>query len=295
MARAVIFGVHGQDGYYLSELLRRKEIDVTGVSRSDGNWLKGDVGDLNFVETLIKNMQPDYVFQLAANSKTDHALLFEHQNTIVAGALNILESACKFATHTKIFIPGSGLQFENSGNPINEDTAFIARDAYSLARIQSVYASRYFRNKGIKVYIGYLFHHDSPFRSSVHLSRKIVDAAKAAAEGKNHRLSIGNISVEKEFGFAGDIVKGIFQLLQQDQFFEACIGTGKAYSVEKWLDLCFSFAGKRWQDYIQVQNDYIPEFKRLVSDPSRIRSTGWKPEVEIDELAELMFKSTSIY
>jgi GDPmannose 4,6-dehydratase len=292
MPRAVIFGVHGQDGYYLSELLRQREIDVTCVSRSDGDWLKGDVGDLNFVEALIKKLRPDYVFQLAANSKTDHALLFEHHNTIVTGALNILESACKFSPYTKIFIPGSGLQFENSGKPIDEETAFIARDAYSLARIQSVYVSRYYRTKGIKVYVGYLFHHDSPFRSSAHLNRKIINAARAAAEGKDHRLCIGDLTVEKEYGFAGDIAEAIYLMMQQDRFFEACIGTGKAYSIENWLNLCFSLAGKKWQDYVEVRNDYIPDFKRLVSNPTVIRSTGWKPKVEIDRLAELMFTST---
>ena len=291
MPRALIFGINGQDGFYLDRLLRQKGMEVTGVSRSNGHWIQGDVGDPPFTQSLIRDLQPDYIFHLAANSKTGHELLFEHQETIVGGSLHILESVYKYAASARVFITGSGLQFENKGEPISEKSVFNARDAYSLARIQSVYAGRYYRTKGIKVYAGYLFHHDSPLRTAEHLNRKIADAALAAAEGKEYSLSIGDITVEKEFGFAGDIVNGMLHLVQQEEIFEACIGTGKAYSIEKWLELCFGAVGKNWKDHVQLKEGYIPAFKKMVSDPSLIRSTGWKPEVEIKELAQRMLKS----
>lgn len=291
MPRAVIFGINGQDGFYLDRLLREKGMEVTGVSRSKGDWLQGNVGDPQFTHSLIRELQPDYIFHLAANSNTGHELLFEHQETIVAGTLHILESVYKHSPDSRVFITGSGLQFENKGEPISEKNPFVAKDAYSLARIQSVYAGRYYRTKGVRAYTGYLFHHDSPLRTAQHLNRRIADAAQAAAEGREYHLTIGDITVEKEFGFSGDIVNGILHLVQQEELFEACIGTGKAYSIEKWLELCFGAVGKNWKEYVQLNEGYKPAFKKMMSDPSLIRSTGWKPEVEIGELAKRMLKS----
>ncbi|MGQ0739161.1 MAG: GDP-mannose 4,6-dehydratase [Bacteroidota bacterium] len=290
MPKAIIFGVNGQDGFYLGQLLQQRGVRTTGVSRSPGQWLQGDVGNREFTEGLIKSLKPDYIFHLAANSKTDHELIFEHQSTIVAGTLNILETVLQYSPASKVFITGSGLQFENSGKPISEQTPFLAGDAYSLARIQSVYAGRYYRSRSVKVYAGYLFHHDSPRRTARHLNRRIADAAIAAGRGEKPSLVIGDVAVGKEFGFAGDIAKGIFHLLQQEDLFEACIGTGKAYRIEKWLELCFSSVGKNWKDYVQPDSNYTEDFKKLVSNPSAINKTGWQAETGIDELAELMLK-----
>jgi GDPmannose 4,6-dehydratase len=292
MTKAIIFGVSGQDGFYLAELLSKSGIEVIGVSRSAGKWLQGNVADRQFTEALIKKEQPAFIFHLAATSKVHHELLFEHQATIVNGTLHILEAVKQFSPHTKVFITGSGLQFTNTGSPISSEDEFFAGDAYSLARIQSVYAARYFRSKGVKTYVGYLFHHDSPLRTAQHMNRKIVDAAKDVAAGKPCTLSIGDVSVEKEFGFAGDIANGIFHLTNQEEIFEVCIGTGKAYTIAKWLELCFSSVGKEWKKYVQLNTGFVPEFKRLVSNPYALEATGWKARVDIDELSALMMKST---
>jgi GDPmannose 4,6-dehydratase len=138
--KAVIFGASGQDGFYLQKLLFKNSIEVISISRSIGPWLIGDVGNYAFVESIIKDNQPDYIFHLAANSTTNHQALFENHATICNGTINILESAKIHSPHSKIFISGSGLQFVNIGKPISEVDQFEARDAYSIARIQSVYA-----------------------------------------------------------------------------------------------------------------------------------------------------------
>lgn len=290
MSHALIFGISGQDGYYLEQLLLGKGIRVTGVARSAGSWISGDVSNRDFVTSLIRELNPDYIFHLAALSKTRHELLFDHQSIIVNGSLNILEAALLYAPHSKIFITGSGLQFQNTGTPISESSPFEARDAYSLARIQSVYAARYYRTRGLQTYTGYLFHHDSPFRAADHLNRRIADAALAAAAGENVQIRIGDVEAEKEFGFAGDIAAGIFHLLQQDHFHEACIGTGKAYKVAEWLEYCFGKLGKNWRDFVIPEPGYQSDFKRMVSDSSLLQSTGWIPSVDIQELANLMLK-----
>ena len=154
--KAIIFGASGQDGNYLSALLIKQGYDVIGVSRKNG-YLQTDISDFDQVFGLISQHMPDYIFHLAANSTTHHDALFENHATIATGTLNILEAVKRISPLTKVFISGSGLQFKNDDKPIKETDPFEARDAYSVSRIQSVYAARYFRSFGIKVYVGYFF------------------------------------------------------------------------------------------------------------------------------------------
>lgn len=292
--KAIIFGSRGQDAWYLGQLLQEAGIAVTGVSRSEGHWVQGDVADHHFTEQLIRSVQPDYIFHLAAHSAVRHELLFEHQSTIVQGTHHILESVYRFAKHARVFITGSGLQFVNTGAPISEKDELFAGNAYTLARIQSLYAARYYRSLGVKTYAGHLFHHDSPLRTEQHLNRRIVDTVKKIAAGEPVRLQIGDVSVEKEYGFAGDIAKGIWTLVQQDELHEACIGTGHAYPISRWLDICFSAAGLRWEEHVDRDPDFRPEFKRLVSDPASMAAIGWKATTSIETLAGMMLQSPSI-
>ena len=155
--KALIFGASGQDGILLTGLLKKNQIDVKGVSRSHG-LLRGDVANFHFVNTIIQDLKPDYIFHLAANSVTSHDALFENHETISTGTLNILESAREYSPRAKIFISGSAMQFKNDGFPINEQTSFEAKSPYAIARIQSSYTSRYFREFfGMQIYNGYLF------------------------------------------------------------------------------------------------------------------------------------------
>ena len=288
--KAIIFGINGQDGYYLKEIFQKRKIEVIGVSRSSGDWIQGDVSNFNFIENFIKSVKPDYIFHFAANSTTKHDALFENHETISTGTLNILESVKRHSPESRVFITGSGVQFENKGNPISETDSFEATSPYSIARIQSVYAARYFRSLGLKVYVGYLFHHESPLRKNNHVSKMIADAVKRIADGSNEKIPIGDITVKKEWAFAGDIAEGIFTLINQDKIFEACIGTGKAYSIQDWLEICFDRIRKDWKDYVNVRESFIPEYKILVSDPSTINSIGWLPKTTFENLCALMLE-----
>ncbi len=283
----LIFGAGGQDGFYLNRLCEEKGYKPVGISRS-GNWLRGDVSNYGQVKEMIKAFRPEYVFHLAACSSTRHDALFDNHAAISTGTINILEAVYRHSRQTKVFITGSGLQFENVGKPISETDTFNPNSPYSVSRIHSTYAARYFRSLGIQAYIGYLFHHESPLRKPQHFSQKIASAAKRAAQGSPDKLQIGDISVEKEWTFSGDVVRGILTLVEQDQVYEAAIGSGKAYSIEKWLELCFGFIGRQWQDHVCIDEDYRPEYIRLVSDPSTVFSLGWSPRVGIEELARMM-------
>ena len=287
---ALIFGANGQDGHYLSDLCKSQGITPIGVSRS-GDWVRGDVSNPDQVRDLIKRHTPAYIFHLAARSTTRHEALFENHETISTGTLNILESVRTIYPQARVFLAGSGLQFKNTGKPISEKDPFEASSAYAVARIQSVYAARYYRSLGVRVYVGYLFHHESPLRGPGHVSKLIALAAQRIAAGSSEILELGDITVEKEWTFAGDVAQAMLDLVRQDKVFEATIGSGSAYSIQNWLEQCFSVIGKDWKRHVRLKEGFVAEYPRLVSDPSTIRSLGWSPKVGFAELAKMMMAS----
>lgn len=284
----VIFGANGQDGFYLNQLLADYEFDTINISRKTG-FLTGDISDYALVESVIKKFQPGFVFHFAANSTTRHNALFENHAAISTGTINLLECVRLHCPVTKIFLSGSAMQFKNDGLPIDESTPFEAGSPYAAARIHSVYAGRYYRSKfGLKVYTGYFFNHDSPLRTENHVNQKIVKAVNRIALGSKEKLELGNIDVKKEFNFAGDIVRSIWQLVNQEKVFEAVIGSGEAHSILEWLEYCFVQKNLEWENSVILQSEFIPEYKILVSNPQLIKSLGWQPRVGFYQLANMM-------
>ena len=125
-------------------------------------------------------------------------------------------------------------------------------------------------------------------RKPNYVSQKIAHAAKRIADGSTEIIDSDNISIEKEWTFPGDIARGIFTLVEQDKIFEAVIGSGIAYSIENWLEQCFGIIGKDWHNYVKLNERFIPEYKRLVSNPKTINSLGWFPTVGLKDLADMM-------
>jgi GDPmannose 4,6-dehydratase len=288
---AIIFGASGQDGTFLAQLLRKKSVMVVTVSRSSGD-VRGDISDYIFVEALIKSQQPDYIFHFAANSTTRHEALFDNHQAISTGTLNILESVRLHCPKAKVFLSGSAMQFVNSGTPIDEDTSFEGSSPYSIARIQSVYAARYYRATfGLLIYCGYFFNHDSPLRSERHVNQKVIGAVNRIANGSSEMLELGNIDVRKEFNYAGDIVEAIWILINQNLLFDVVIGSGHAHSIKEWVEYCFYKVNRNWQDHVILSQNYKPEYDVLVSNPTRLRSLGWQPKVGFHQLADLMMQS----
>mgnify|MGYP001579832203 FL=1 len=283
---ALISGVNGQDGYYLTELCKKNGIEPIGISRSGDH--KGDVSDLETVSHRIKTLKPAYIFHMAANSTTKYDALFENHEAISTGTLNILHSVKKYSPEAKVFITGSGVQFQNTGQPISESTPFEAANPYAIARIQSVYAARYYRTQGIKVYVGYLFHHESPLRKQNHVSQIIAQAVKRIRDGSREKIELGDVTAQKEWTFAGDTVQGMWTLMQQQQIFEAVIGSGETFTIQQWVEQCFGIINKDWRDYIQIKNNFVPEYKCLASNPRLIKSLGWSPKITFNGLAQMM-------
>jgi GDPmannose 4,6-dehydratase len=285
---ALIFGVSGQDGHYLSQLLRAEGVEVVGISRSHGDHL-GSVADAAFVNAMLQRYQPAFVFHLAATSSTRHEALYENHDSISTGTLNILEGARLHCPAARVFLSGSGLQFRNDGSPISETTPFEASSPYAAARIHSTYLGRYYRARfGLRVYLGYFFNHDSPLRTERHVNQMIAAAATRIAAGSQEILELGNPDVRKEFSFAGDVVEAVWRLVNQDAIHEVVIGSGEAHSIREWADCCFSRVGLRMNDHVSIKAGYVPGYDLLVSDPTLIRSIGWSPRVGFQALADMM-------
>lgn len=291
MKRAIIFGASGQDGYYLCLLLQLNNIEVISISRNSGSVI-GDVANRGFVENIIKDRQPSYVFHFAANSTTKHSALLENHASISSGTLNILEAVKKHSPFAKVFISGSAMQFKNDGNPISEKTPFESSSAYSAERIYSVYLSRYYREKfNLNTYVGYLFNHDSPLRNVNHINQKIVLSAISIANGSQDKLIIGDVEAKKEFNYAGDIVMAIWQLVSQIDVSEMVIGSGVAYNIRSWIEYCYNKMGLNWEDHTIKDEKFVSDYDVLVSDPKLLISIGWKPTKNIFELADIMLNS----
>lgn len=286
---AIIFGSSGQDSFYLNQILNKQDISTVRVSRK-GVDLKGDISDTKFVYDLIKKYKPKYIFHLAATSSVNREFSLLNHESISKGTLNILEGVYGFSKESKVFITGSAEQFKFNCNPISEQTEFYPNNSYAVERIYSSYLARYYRNKiGLRVYTGFLFHHDSPLRKENHLSMKIINFVKNLNENKKEKLKIGDPNVEKEFNYAEDIMHAVWKLINQENIFEAVIGSGKPYKIEYWLDLCFKKRGLNWKDWVEIDINYNAPYKSVFSDPTLIKSLGWKPKYDIEQLVNLMF------
>ena len=288
--KALIFGANGQDGFYLQQLLEAKNIAVTGISRS-GNFLRTNISSFPEVKELVATLQPQYIFHLAANSTAAHSALFDNQEAISSGTINIVEAVRQASPETKVFLSGSGLQFRNTGAPIKETDAFEASSAYAVARIHSVYAARYYRTLGLNIYVGYFFNHESPRRTERHISQLIATAVKKIARGEKEIIEIGDLSVKKEWTFAGDVMQAALALVEQDAIHEAVIGSGEGYSIQEYIDRCFAFIGKKPAGYVRQKEGFQAQYQQLISDPSTLFSLGWKPEKNFDDLVQMMLSA----
>lgn len=290
--KAIITGARGQDAHYLMMLLARMNISYCTISRFDNpNALASIENAIRFVNAE----QPDYVFHFAAKSSTRHDHLHANQLAVVSGTCNLLDACRLYAPDARVFVAGSGLQFKNTGFPICESQSFDASSAYACSRIQSVYLSRYFREKfAMRVFVGYLYGHDSPRRPEYFTSKLIADAAIKAKHDSNFKLFLGDASVVREFAYAGDIVVGIWDFVNQkingETVWEANICTGDGISIGAWADLAFGYFGLNARDFIEAKEDFEPDYKILVGDPTRIASIGWKSHVTPEKLCEIMLE-----
>ena len=289
---AIIFGGGGQDGYFLKKLLISINYKVIIFSHSDGvSGPSLDVGNFKKVEKIIKKYSPEIIFHLAAKSSTRHEFILENQNAIVQGTLAILESVERYLPKTKVFIASSALIFKNNNNPINEQNEIEIKNAYILARVEALQITRYYRSRGLKVYIGFLFNHESPLRYKSSIVREIARGVVDIYLGLEKSFNIENIDIVKEWMWAGDAAEAILKLVSQDRVFEVCIGDGIGISVREYISKCLEILNSSHKKNFIKNLNYNQEYSKFISDPKKIKSLDWSPKFDVIYLATQTIKA----
>lgn len=289
---AIIFGGGGQDGYFLKKLLISINYKVIIFSHSDGvSGPSLDVGNFKKVEKIIKKYSPEIIFHLAAKSSTRHEFILENQNAIVQGTLAILESVERYLPKTKVFIASSALIFKNNNNPINEQNEIEIKNAYILARVEALQITRYYRSRGLKVYIGFLFNHESPLRYKSSIVREIARGVVDIYLGLEKSFNIENIDIVKEWMWAGDAAEAILKLVSQDRVFEVCIGDGIGISVREYISKCLEILNISHKKNCIKNLNYNQEYSKFISDPKKIKSLDWSPKFDVIYLATQTIKA----
>ena len=313
---AFITGINGQDGSYLAELLLEKGYEVYGLVRRSSSPLHstwrldqiksnrerfhlryGDVTDGASLLNQIEQIQPDEVYNLAAQS--DVGLSFgvaEHTADVTGlGALRVLEAIRAAAPQAKFYQASSSEMFGLSAPPQNEDTLFHPRSPYGCAKTYAHHVTVNYREAyGLFTSSGILFNHESPRRGENFVSRKITKAVAAIAAGLQDELHLGNLEARRDWGFAGDYAEAMWLMLQQNEPDDYVIGTGEAHSVRDFCELAFTEVGLDWQNHVRHDPSLVrpADVDCLVADASKAHQVlGWKPQLSFEQLVAEMVKS----
>lgn len=314
--KALIFGVTGQDGSYLSELLLKKNYDVIGVMRRSSSFNTaridhlykiypdrfdtsyGDLSDLNSIERNLEKFEPDEIYNLAAQSHVGVSYEISDSTFDINafGPLNILQVLKNKGIKSKYYQACSSEMFGISPPPQNENTEFQPQSIYGVSKVSAYYTTRYYRQAfNMFAANGILFNHESPRRGLNFVTRKItIGIAKILTKEINF-LELGNLSARRDWGFSGDYVEAIWNILQQDKPDDFVISTGENYSIEDFVSEAFSIVGLDWKRFVKSNvSRYLrpSEVPSLLGDSSKaIKKLNWKPKVLFKDLCLMMVEN----
>lgn len=317
MPRALITGVTGQDGLYLSELLLAKGYEVYGLVRGQNNpkydlvqkavpdvrLLTGDLTDLASLIRAFRVARPDEVYNLGAISFVAYSWENARLTTDVTGTgvLNVLEATRIYQgsdeTKVRFYQASSSEMFGKVQEvPQSETTLLWPRSPYGVAKVFGHYMTINYRESyGMHASSGILFNHESPRRGPEFVTRKITRAVARIALGLQQTLALGNLDAERDWGFAGDYVEAMWRMLQQKEGGDYVVATGETHSIREFLDVAFKCAGiDSWEGYVvQDLRFYRPaEVDQLIGDPSKAaQELDWKPTVSFPQLVEMMVEA----
>lgn len=313
--RALITGITGQDGSYLAELLLSKGYEVHGLIRraSTFNTARidhlyvdphdpgarlflhyGDLSDGARLVTLLAKINPDEVYNLAAQSHVRVSFDEpEHTaDTTGTGTIRLLEAVRLAGVSPRFYQASSSELFGATPPPQNEDTPFYPRSPYAAAKLYSYWITKNYREAyDLFAVNGILFNHESPRRGETFVTRKITRAAARIKLGLQKDLYLGNLDAVRDWGYAAEYVEGMWRMLQADDPEDFVLATGSGYSIREFLDASFSHAGLEWQKYVKFDPRYLrpTEVDALVGDSSKAQQKlGWVPTVDGPQLAKLM-------
>ena len=314
MKRAVVTGVTGQDGSYLTELLLSKGYKVLGLKRRTSilateridhlidnqnfemkYWSLFDAGAFY---RIISEFKPDEIYNLAAQShvRVSFDVPEETSQNVAIGFLRILEAVRQVNPAIRIYQASSSEMFgDNPAVPQNEKTNLMPASPYACAKVFAHHLCRNYRESyGMHVSSGILFNHESPRRGETFVTRKITRAAARIKLGLQDELFLGNLEAKRDWGFAGDYVEAMWLMLQQTTADDYVIATGETHSVKDFLHLVFDIAGLDVEKHVKSDSRLLRphEVPILSGDATKAkRVLGWQPKVNLRELASMMYKS----
>ena len=310
--RALITGITGQDGSYLAELLLSKGYEVYGMVRrhstpntsriddfiDDITIVYGDMADSMSLDLVVAISKPHEIYNLAAQSFVGISWTQPiHTSDITGlGTLRLLESARRYAPESRIYQASSSEMFGKvAETPQNEKTPFYPRSPYGIAKLYAYWACiNYRESHGMHISNGILFNHESPRRGIEFVTKKISDGVAKIYSGSETELHLGNTHAIRDWGFAGDYVKAMWLMLQQDDPDDYVIATGETHSVQEFVDKAFGVVGLNASNYVVIDEKFMrpADVDRLQGDNSKAKEIlGWEPSVTFDELVEIMVKS----
>ncbi|BDZ39249.1 GDP-mannose 4,6-dehydratase [Microbacterium suwonense] len=313
--RALITGITGQDGSYLAELLLSKGYEVHGIIRraSTFNTARidhlyvdphdedarlflhyGDLSDGTRLVTLLAQIDPDEVYNLAAQSHVRVSFDEpEHTaDTTGTGTIRLLEAVRLSGIKTRFYQASSSELFGATPPPQNENTPFYPRSPYAAAKLYSYWITKNYREAyDLFAVNGILFNHESPRRGETFVTRKITRAVARIQAGLQNDLYLGNLESIRDWGYAPEYVEGMWRMLQVDEPTDYVLATGVGYSIKDFLEASFGHVGLDWQKYVKFDERYLrpTEVDALIGDSSKARERlGWTPTVDGAALARIM-------
>ncbi|NOU10482.1 MAG: GDP-mannose 4,6-dehydratase [Nitrospira sp.] len=315
MKRALVTGITGQDGSYLTELLLAKGYEVHGLIRRASTFNTGRIdhlfqdphhsdarlhlhyGDLSNSEQLtnvIYNIRPDEVYHLGAQSHVKVSFdMPEYTGDITGlGTTRLLEAIRRSGITTRFYQASSSELYGDSPAPQHELTAFRPRSPYGAAKLYAYWmATNYRQGYGVWACNGILFNHESPRRGPTFVTRKITMGVANILAGKQQKLFLGNLDARRDWGYAPDYVEAMWRMLQQDRPDDYVIGTGEVHTVREFVEAAFSHVGLDWEQWVAIDPRYYrpTEVDDLRANPSKAkRQLGWEPKVTFRDLVKLM-------
>ena len=314
MKRALICGVSGQDGAYLAQLLLRKGYEVYGASRdaqaggfynlkalkihAQIKFVSVAVNDFRSVLQVLIKVQPDEVYNLAGQSSV--GLSFEQpvetMESISIGTLNLLEAIRFMEKPIKFYSAGSGECFGDTGEmPADENTPFRPRSPYAVAKSTAFWEVANYREAyNLHACTGILFNHDSPLRPERFVTKKIIAAAVRIAAGSEEKLVLGNIKIERDWGWAPDYVEAMWMMLQQERSDDFIIATGETKSLEQFVNAAFTNVGLNWRQHVVTDPGLFRPTDLGVSraNPTKAwNKLGWRAQHKMDDVVRLMMEA----
>ena len=316
--KALITGVTGQDGYYLSKLLLEKDYEVHGLIRRSSNintsridpliaefrqnnqfkLYYSDLLDSSSLTNLINNIAPDEIYNLAAQSHV--AVSFKNPmystHTSTQGPITILESIRNSKKDIKFYQASSSEMYGGAEkNLLNESSLFDPKSPYAAGKVFAHNITKVYRESyNIFAVNGILFNHESPYRGETFVTRKITRAVGRIYHNLQSKLTLGNLDASRDWGFAGDYTKGMYLMMQHNKPEDWVLATGETHTVKEFADLAFSQLDMNWEDYVVTSEKYSRpnEVHHLLGDASKAKKElNWKIETSFNDLVKKMLDS----